>query len=330
MVLVFGAASARAADYQVVAHYPVGGETGYDYLRVDPVARRLYIAHGSQIEVLDVDTGIKIGRVGPTKGAHGIALIPALNRGFATSGSNRTVLVFDPKTLEVVKVINGLGVKPDAIEYDEETKRIYVANGTSGGISVIDPQSAQIVATIALPGKLEGLVFDGKGRLFVNTEDKSMVQVVDTHALKSVASWAIAPVEGGTGLAIDREHHRLFVAGGNNLLAVVDSDSGAIVATPAIGEDPDGDAFDPASGLIFTSNVAGTISVLHEDAPDKYSAVQTVTTAYGARTIAWDQKTGRLFVCTGQFEPAPKPTADVPEPRRKMTPGTFEVLAIGR
>ena len=157
-----------------------------------------------------------------------------------------------------------------------------------------------------------------------------MIQVIDTHAMKAVASWPIAPVEGGTGLAIDVAHHRLFSAGGNNKLAVVDSDTGAIVATPEIGSDPDGDAFDPADGLIFTSNMVGTLSVIHQDSPDAYSPVQTVPTAFGARTITFDAKTGRLFMSTGKFLPAPAPTPENPRPRRQGQPGSFEVLVVGR
>jgi YVTN family beta-propeller protein len=292
--------------------------------------RRLYVSHGNRVDVLDADSGVKLGEIAPMNGIHGIAVVPELRRGFITAGSDRTVVMFDVDTLKIVKVIPGLGVKPDAIEYDPETRRIYVANGASGGITVIDPAKGEISATIPIEGKLEGLAFDGRGRLFVNTEDRSMIQVVDTHALKPVAMWPIAPVEGGTGLAIDAAHHRLFSAGGNNRLAVVDSDTGAIVATPEIGSDPDGDAFDPSSGLIFTSNMVGTLSVLHEDSPDAYSVVQTVPTAFGARTIALDAKTGRVFLSTGKFMQTPAPTADNPRPRRQGEPGTFEVLVVGR
>ncbi len=322
--------AAADADLRVLAHYPVGGEVRYDYLRADSASRRLYVSHGTQVDVLELDTGKRVGSIAPTKGVHGIAIVPALGRGFITCGGDRTVVEFDTGTLQVVKVIAGLGVKPDAIEYDPETQRVYVANGTSGGISVIDPSKGELVATVPIEGKLEGLVFDGKGRLFVNTEDKSEIQVVDTHTLKAVATWPLAPVEGGTGLAIDTAHGRLFSSGGNGMLAVVDSTSGKLVATPAIGEDPDGDGFDAARGLIFTSSVEGTLSVLHEDAPDRYSLVQTVPTAYGARTMTIDEKTGRVFVSTGKFLPAPAPTADQPHPRRKGEAGSFEVLVIGR
>lgn len=321
---------APAAEFRVIGHYPIGGEVRYDYLRVDLVMRRLYVSHGGQVEVLNVDTGAKLGEVGPMKGIHGIVVIPSLKRGFITAGGDRTVVEFDLDTLKIVKVIPGLGMKPDAIEYDPQTERVYVANGASGGVTVIDPVKGEIAANVPISGKLEGLAFDGRGHLFVNTEDRSAIQVIDTRTLKPLASWPIAPVEGGTGLAIDAAHHRLFSAGGNNLLAVVNSDTGSVVATPPIGQDPDGDAFDAADGLIFTSNMVGTLTVLHEDTPDSYSVVQTVPTAFGARTIAFDPKTGRVFFATGKFGPVSAPTADNPRPRRPGEPGSFEVLVVGR
>jgi DNA-binding beta-propeller fold protein YncE len=324
------ALSAGAADFKVIAHYPIPGEVRYDYLRVDPTMRRLYVSHSTRVEVLDVDTGAKLGEIAPMKGIHGICVVPGLGRGFITSGGDRTVVMFDLASMKVLKVIPGLGVKPDAIEYDPETSMVYVANGASGGVTVIDPAKGEIAANVPITGKLEGLAFDGRGHLFVNTEDKSMIQVIDTHTLKPLASWPIAPVEGGTGLAIDAVHHRLFSSGGNGMLAVVNSDTGAIVATPGIGEDPDGDAFDAPDGLIFTSNMVGTLSVLHEDSPDSYSTVQTVPTAFGARTIAFDLKTGRVFMATGKFMPAPTPSPGNPRPWRQGEPGSFEVLVVGR
>jgi YVTN family beta-propeller protein len=330
ILFLLGATAACAQGYRVVAHYPVGGDVRYDYLRVDPAMRRLYVSHGNRVDVLDADTGRVVGAVAPMNGVHGIAVVPELGRGFITAGSDRTVVMFSLETLAIIKVIPGLGVKPDAVEYDPQTRRVYVANGAGGGITVIDPGTGQIVATVPVEGKLEGLAFDGRGRLFVNTEDRSMVQVIDTGSLKRVAAWPIAPAEGGTGLAIDAARHRIFSAGSNGRLAVLDSDTGAVVATPAIGADPDGDAFDPASGLIFTSNMPGTLSIIHEDSPDSYSAVQTLATAYGARTIALDGKTGRLFVATGTFLPPQPPTAANPRPRRSGQPGSFEVLVVGR
>ncbi|HEY5227686.1 MAG TPA: hypothetical protein VIJ19_04040 [Opitutaceae bacterium] len=325
-----GALPAAAQDLRVVAHFPIGGDVRFDYLRVDPAMRRLYVSHATRVDVLDADTGAVLGNIAPMKGIHGIAIVPTLRRGFITAGADRAVVMFDVDSLKILKVIGGLGMKPDAIEYDPETQMIYVANGQSGGVTVIDPVKGEIAATVPIEGKLEGLAFDGKGRLFVNTEDKSEIQVIDTHTLKPLAAWPIAPVEGGTGLAIDTVHHRLFSSGANGKLAVVDSESGAVMATPEIGEDPDGDAYDASARLIYTSNVGGTISVLHEDASNQYSLVQTVTTAFGARTIALDTKTGRLFVATGKFGDAPAPTADNPRPRRPGIPGSFEVLVVGK
>jgi DNA-binding beta-propeller fold protein YncE len=317
--------SARA-DLKVIAHYPIPGPVRFDYLRVDPDSRRLYVAHGDRMEVLDADSGRLLGSVAPTPGVHGVALVPALGRGFITAGADRSVVVFDLASLKVIKVIGGMGVKPDAIEYDDLTRRVYVANGTSGGITVIDPESMAITGVVPISGKLEGMAFDGH-RLFVNTEDQSAIQVVDTASLSKVATWPIAPAEGGTGLAIDTKARRLFSAGGNEKLAVVDIDTGKVVATPAIGEDPDGDAFDAARGLIYSSSVMGTVSVLKAGT---YEAVQTVETAYGARTIALDPKTGRVFVATGKFGPAPAATPDNPKPRKPSIPGTFEVLVVGQ
>jgi YVTN family beta-propeller protein len=320
----------RAQELRVVAHYPISGVVRYDYLRVDPAMRRLYVSHSTQVDVLDADTGAVLGSVGPMKGIHGIAIDPALRRGFITAGGDHAVVMFDVDSFKILKVIPGAGKRPDAIDFDPQTAMVYVANGQSGGITVIDPAKGEVTANIPMEGSLEAMAFDGRGRLFVNTEDKSEIQVVDTTTLKPVAAWPISPVEGGTGLAIDPVSHRLFSSGGNGKLAVVDSDTGALVATPEIGEDPDGDAFDPATSYIYTSNMVGTLSVLHEDGPNAYSLVQTVPTAFGARTIALDAKTGRVFMATGKFGDAPPPTPDNPHPRRRGVDGTFEVLAVGR
>jgi YVTN family beta-propeller protein len=302
----------------------------YDYLRVDPDARRLYVSHGTRVDVLDADSGKILGAIAPMNGIHGIAVVPQLRRGFITAGSDRTVVMFDLDTLKILKVLHGLGMKPDAIEYDPQTQRVYVANGASGGITVIDPAKGEVAQTVPITGKLEGLAFDGKGRLFVNTEDRSTIQVVDTHTLKPLASWPIAPVEGGTGLAIDPVHHRLFSSGSNNKLAVVDSDTGAVIATPEIGDDPDGDAFDSANGFIFTSNRVGTLTVLHQDSPDTYTAVQTVPTAFGARTLSLDANTGRIYLATGKFRDPLPPTPENPHPRPIGIADSFEVIVVGR
>ena len=318
------------ADYKVVARFPIGGDTSsYDYLRVDPVARRLYVAHEKRFEVLDADTGKKVGEIGPVTRAHGVALSSETGHGFATSGIDDLIVMFDLKTLATLKRYKSSGSNPDAIEYDPQTKRVYVGNHGGGGVTVIDPASGDIVATIAIEGKLEGLAFDGRGQGYVNVEDKSSVAVFDTGTLKPKALWSAAPGEGGTGLACDAAHHRLFSACANNKVVVLDSDTGKVVATPASGEDPDGLVFDPKSGNIFTSNPDGTVTILHEDSPDKYSPVQTVVSAIGAKTIALDEKTGRVVLCAPKFGPKPAQVKGGPKPRAPTLPGTFEAIVIG-
>jgi YVTN family beta-propeller protein len=318
-----------AADYRIVARYPVGGTGSYDYLRVDPIARRLYIAHEKRFEVLDADTGKKLGEIAPTSRAHGVAIAPDTGHGFASSGIDDEVTMFDLKTLATIKKIKSTGSNPDAIEYDPQSKLVYTGNHGSGEVTVIDPGSGDVVATIKLGGKLEGIGFDGRGQGFVIAEDKSAVHVFDTKTRQPKATWSLAPGEGGTGLGVDAAHHRLFAACANNKAVVLDSDSGKVIATPAIGEDPDGLVFEPKTGRIFTSNVDGTITVIQQDSPDKYSVLQNVKTSPGCKTIALDEKTGRVLTCAPQFGPKPAPVKGGPKARAPVLPGTFEAIVVG-
>jgi len=327
--LVIICALTARADYKVVTRYPIGGDAAsYDYLRVDPVARRLYIAHEKRFEVLDADSGKKVGEIGPVTRAHGVALSPETGHGFASSGIDDLIVMFDLKTLATLKQIKSSGSNPDSIEYDPETKRVYAGNHGGGGITVLDPASGDIVATIPIEGKLEGIAFDGRGHGFVNVEDKSAVAAFDTHALKPIAVWSSAPGEGGTGLGIDAAHHRLFSACANNRVVVLDSDTGKVVATPASGEDPDGLAFDPKSGHIFTSNPDGTLTIIHQDTPDKYTTVQTLPTSVGAKTVTLDEKTGRVLTCAPKFGPKPAPVKGGAKPKAPILAGTFEAIVI--
>ena len=327
----FASTVLTAADtYQIVARFKIGGDTGtYDYLHVDPFARRLYVAHEKRFEVLDADTGKKLGEIAPTTRAHGVALDPQSGHGFATSGIDDLITMFDTKTLATLKQVKSTGSNPDAIEFDPATKRIYVGNHGGGGVTVIDPASGDIVATIALEGKLEALAFDGRGHGFVNVEDKSAVGVFDTATLKSTALWSAAPGEGGTGLAVDAAHHRIFSACANNKVVVLDSDTGKVVATPASGEDPDGLVFDPKTGRIFTSNPDGTMTIIQQNSPDSYTTVQTVKTEIGCKTIALDEKTGRVVTCAPAFGPKPAPVKGGPRPRAPILAGTFQVVVVG-
>ncbi|TLZ44693.1 MAG: YncE family protein [Gammaproteobacteria bacterium] len=321
------ATPAAASSYHMIAQYPIGGnDTGYDYLRVDAPARRVFVAHANRVEVLNVDTGEKVGEIAGMHGVHGIELIPELGKGYTSNGLDRTVTVFDRDTLKVRKVIRYTGVKPDAIQYDPETRRLFVVNGgATGDVTVIDPVSDVIVDTLDLGGsKLEQIGFDGRGRAFVNDEGQSVVHVFDTHRLKALANWPLAPCEEPTGMAVDRLHHRVFAACGNEKLAVLDADSGRVVATPAIGKEPDGAVFDPKTERIFTSNKEGTLSVLKEVSPDRYETLQTLTTRPGARTLAMDENTGRIFMPTARSGAAAAGGGSAP-----MLPQTFTLLVAG-
>lgn len=313
--------------YRMIARYPIGGnDTGYDYLRVDAPTRHVFIAHANRVEVLNADTGQKLGEIAGMHGAHGIEIVESLDKGYITAGLDRAVIVFDRKTLKTLQVIKGLGVKPDAIQYDAETRRVFVVNGGStGDVTLIDPSNDTIVGTVDLQGaKLEQIGFDGHGQAFVNDEKKNVIHVFDTHSLKPTATWTLGGCEEPTGMAVDREHHRVFAACGNEKLAVLDTNDGHVVAVPAIGSDPDGAIFNPRTQQIFTSNRVGTLSVLHEVSPDRYETLQTLTTEPGARTLALDEKTDRIFMPTARVGATPAGGGAAP-----ILPETFVLLVAG-
>ncbi len=316
-----------AGGYRMIAQFPIGGnDAGYDYLRVDAPTRRVFVAHLNRVEVLDADSGAKVGEIAGMHGVHGIELIPELGKGYTSNGLDRSVTVFDRSTLQIRKVIRYTGVKPDAIQYDPDSRRLYVVNGgASGDLTIIDPRSDAIVETLDLGGgKLEQIGFDGRGRAFVNDEGQSVIHVFDTHTLQRLGEWALGGCEEPTGMAVDRAHHRVFAACGNQKLAVLDSDDGHVVATPAIGSDPDGAVFDAKTQRIFTSNKEGTLSVLREVSPDRYETLQTLVTQPGARTLALDETTGRIYLPTARTGKAP--AAGGPAP---ILPETFVLLVVG-
>jgi len=324
------AAAAPAAPaepgYAVSGHYTIGGtDMGYDYLRAVAAGHRLYVAHSTRVEVLDLPSGTKRGEITGIRGVHGIEVVPEVNKGYTTDGQDRTITVFDRDTLAVIKKIQPTGVKPDAILYDSFSKRVYAVNGGStGDLTVVDPKTDTIVATLALGGaKLENIGFDGRGHGFVNDEEKSIVHVFDTQTLKKTGEWKMGSCQEPTGMAVDTEHHRIYSVCGNNVMAVLDSDSGHVVAEVTIGSGPDGAAFDPRTHRAFASNSDGTLDVVQEEAPNRYVRVQSVKTGTGARTIAIDEQTGVLYVPTVSFGPAPAGGG-----RKPVLPDTFGVLAV--
>jgi DNA-binding beta-propeller fold protein YncE len=314
----------------VLKAYKLGGEGGWDYLQADPASRRLFVSHATHVMVIDMDSGKSVGDIPDTPGVHGIALANELDRGFISNGREGTVTVFDLKTLAPITKIKAVGENPDAILFDPATRRIFTFNGRSHDATAIDTATGSIVGKIALGGKPEFAVSTGAGEIFVNIEDKSELVRLDPKNLKVENRWTLAPCEEPSGLAMDMKNRRLFAGCDNKMMAVVNADSGKVITTLPIGEGVDANRFDPEDKLAFASCGEGVLTVVHEDSPDKFSVVENVSTARGARTMELDEKTHQIFLATAQFGPPPAPTADQPHPRPTILPNTFEVLVVGK
>ncbi len=291
-------------EYGITKKIAIPGQGSWDYLTIDDAARRLYVSHGTQVEVVDVDSGAIVGKIPHTLGVHGIAIAPELGRGFVSNGQSSTVTVFDLKTLQTMAEVP-VGKKPDAIMYDPATSRVFAFNGGDNSASVISAADAKVVGTIALGGGPEFAVADGNGLVFNNLEDESQVLKIDSRKMTVAQRWPTAPCESPSSMAIDKTNRRLFIGCRSRVMAVMNADTGQVVTTLPIGDHVDATAFDAASGLIFNSNGEGTISVVRQETADKYSVVQTVKTVPRAKTMALDAKTHKLFLSTaeaGQFE----------------------------
>jgi DNA-binding beta-propeller fold protein YncE len=327
-----GAQASRPTDgpYRVLHRTVLGGEGGWDYLTVDGAVGRAYLSRGTHVMVVDLRGDSLAGDLPSTPGVHGIALAPELGKGFTSNGRDSSVTVFDLRTLAATGSVRPTGRNPDAILYDPATRRVFTFNGGSSSATAIDAASGTVVGTVALAGKPEAAVLDGAGHVWVNVEDRSEIQEFDARTLRSLGHWALTGCEEPSGLAIDRTHHRLFSVCSNGKMAVTDAATHRVVATVPIGDGADGAAFDPSSGMVFSSNGDGTMTVVHEDAPDRYRVVQTLATQRGARTIAIDPTAHRVYTVTAELGAAPAPTAENPRPRRPVVPGTFVLLTIGR
>jgi YVTN family beta-propeller protein len=290
------ASSACAApNYQLTKKVAVPGAGGWDYVAVDEAARRVYITHATQVDVLDADSLALLGSIPNVAGAHGVAIAAEFGRGYISAGKSDSVIPFDLKTLKASPEIK-VGKKPDAIVYEPLTKRVYVMNGESDSITVLNPADGSIVGTIALGGGPEFGVSDSKGSFFVNLEEKNETLHIDAKALKVNHRWPLAPCGTPTALAMDVDAHRLFVGCRSKHLGVLDSDTGKLVFTAPIGDRVDAAFFDPADKLILLSTGDGKVSIFHEDSPDQYSLVQDLVTHAGAKTFGYDPKTRRLYV----------------------------------
>src|SRR6266478_7354102 len=319
------------SQYKFFKSIPIGGEGGWDYLSVDAKARKLYVTHASKIVIVDLTQDKVIGEIEDTPGVHGFAVAPELGHGFSSNGAESRVSVVDLKTLKTIAKIQ-TGENPDAILYEPTRSEVYAFNGRGKSATVIDAKSNQVVGTVPLSGKPEFAAADGlSGRVFCNIEDKNEVAVIDmkTHAV--TATWPLAPGQEPTGMAFDAVHHRLFVGCGNKLMAMLDTDTGQVVAKVPIGAGVDACAFDETTQLAFASCGDGTITIAKEEGPNKLTVVQTLTTERGARTMALDPGTHRIYTCTAQIAPDTGPSPSPGERRRpNYVPGTFHVLVYGR
>ena len=314
--------------YHRVKTIALSGDGGGDDLTVDSVARRLYISRGTHVAVMDVDTYAMVGDIPDTQGVRGVALAPDLGRGFTSNGRTNTVTVFDPKTLATLATaITGSGT--EAIVFDPASKRVFTFNGRAGTATVIDAAKAGTRGisglTIDLGGRPESAVADGAGHVYSNLEDKSLVLQIDSGSRTILNRWPLEPCEHPSGMAIDTQHRRLFVGCGNKLMAILDADTGKVVATVPAGEDVEDTGFDPGTQLAFASNGDGTLTVVHEDAGDKYTVVENVATEKGARTMALDPKTHNIFLAAPDFDP---PAAG--EPRAGLKPARSVILVFAR
>lgn len=332
---IFALALAATGGYHLIKTYPFGTAEGstreyFDYIMVDSSARRVYVSHGTEIKVLNADTGALVGNITGLKQDHGVAVAAEFGRGFITDGAQGKVITFDLKTLKVTGEVKA-DKDADSIVYDSASKRVFAMNGDPNSSTVIDAKTAAVVGTIELGGGPEFAVADGKGTVFVNLEDKNQVVAIDSHTLKIKSRWPVAPAGGPTALAMDLQHRRLFSAGRNpQMLVVMDADSGKVIQSFPISAGVDAAAYEPETGLIFASTREGMVHIFHEDSPDKFSEVETVKTQFGAKTMGLDTKTHNLFVDTADFGEPPAPTAERPHPQRAAIPGTFRVLVYGR
>ncbi len=330
--LTIVAASATAVaqkPFAVQTRWTIGGEGGWDYLLADGPAHRLYVTHGQRVEVLDTASGKVVGTITGLKGTHGVALDPDGKLGYISDGGANAVVVFDRTSFQTVRSIPA-GTNPDGIVFEPKTRTVWAFNGRSKDATVIDAATQKVVATVPLPGKPEFPAVDGTGTVFVNIEDKNEIVKLDAGTWTPVATWPLPGLESPSGLAIDVTGHRLFAVCDGQKMAVVDTDTGKLLATPAIGNGPDAANFDPEHKLAFSSNGQdGTLTIVDAGKPG-YPVLQTVPTQKSGRTMSWDATTGRAYVVVAELGPRPAPTPDNPRPRPAVVPGSFSVLVIGR
>ena len=321
---------ARAdSGMQVLQQWKIGGAGGWDYLTADS-AHRLFLSRGTQVDVVDTQSGRILGTIANTQGVHGIALAPDLHRGFTSNGRSDSVTAFDLDSLKTIQEAPVPGHNPDAILYEPKGRHVFTFDGRSKDVTVLDAKTLAVVATIPVPDKPEFAQDDHAGHIFVNIEsDPGQMVVIDSRKLTVQSTWPLPGCNSPSGLAIDRTHHRLFSVCDGNIMAVTNGETGAQVAQVAIGKGPDAAAYDEKRGLVFSSNGEGTLTVIKQESADRYSVLDNLKTQAGARTMALDPSNGRVYLVTAQFGPPPAATASQPRPRPAALPDSFTVLVVG-
>jgi DNA-binding beta-propeller fold protein YncE len=321
---------AQAADpqpYHVIARWQIGGDGGWDYLTVDGPAHRLYISRADRVEVVDTNTGKLVGTIGGMHRTHGIALDPDGRFGYITDGDGNAVIVFDRSTLATVDAIPG-GNGPDGIVFEPVTHTVWAFDGHGHAATVIDAATHKVVATVPLPGKPESAAVDAQGAIFDNIEDKSEVVRIDARTKTVTATWP-AGCESPSGLAFDTAAHHLFPVCDGNKMSVIDSNTGKLAANPSIGDGPDAAGFSDAHQLAFATSGDGILSVV-DASSSGFPTIESLPTQKGARTMAYEPATDRVYTVAAEFGPRPAPTAAEPKPHAPVLPGSFTVIVIGR
>ena len=328
LVIALVTTNCNSQTYELSKKISTSGNDGWDYLTVDDVAQHLFVSHGNMVNIIDLKSDKTIATIPDTKGVHGIAVANDLNKAFISNGKDNSITVINLKTFQLIEKVKIAGVKPDAILYDQFSRKVFVYNAESNDATVLDANTNKILKTIPLGGKPEFSVTNTKGLIYVNIEDKNEIKTINASTLKVVNTWNIAPGEEPSGLAIDLVTNRLFSVCGNNLMIIVNAINGKIIKTLPIGSGCDGVVFDPKKNLIFSSNGEGTITVVKEGNANTFSVLETVKTQKGARTIALNKTTNQLYLSTAGFGAKPEPTAENPKPRAGILPNSFVVLVV--
>src|SRR5580704_682379 len=317
------------SGYHLVKKVKLGGSGGWDYLEVDPATHRLFISRGTHVIVVDPDQGNVVGDIPDTQGVHGIALADEFAKGFTTNGRTADSTIFDLTSLKVLGNVK-TDKDSDAVIYDPLSKRVFTFNGDANTATAIDAASGKVVNTFPLGGGPEFAASDGKGKVFVNLEDKSALVKFDAKTLKIENTWPLTPCESPSGLAIDANHEILIVGCHNKLMAFVDGNTGKVLGTVPIGQGVDANRFDPVNGYAFASCGEGTLTIAHEDSPAKFSLVELIQTQRGARTMALDYATHAVYLVTAEFGSTPAATTENSRPRPAILPDTFTLLIYGK